>query len=110
MTTKCYDASCPYHDSNHEDPDDGPFCHEPFCKKALLEKIEPELIRLEDGFYYWYPQRKGALSADDLRFVADVLDERNRPWMDHLKEYLLGGSERAKEELKEAIKAGDSAK
>ena len=110
MTIECYDTSCQYHSIHHEGPDDGPFCYEPFCKKAMLEKIEPELVFLEDGFCYWSPERKGALSADDLRFIADVLDERNRPWMDHLKEYLLGESETAKEELKEAIKAGDSAK
>ena len=101
MTIECYDTSCQYHSFHHEGPDEGPFCYEPFCKKALLEKIEPELVRLENGFCYWHPQHKGALSADDLRLIADVLDERNAELNEKLKEHFLGEFATAEEARKE---------
>lgn len=32
MTIECYDITCPYHEFNKIDGDDGPYCHESVCK------------------------------------------------------------------------------
>ena len=46
----------------------------------FLAKCEPDIIVLEDGFRYFAPGGGGALSADNLRVIADELDSRNAEW------------------------------
>lgn len=43
---------------------------------------------LEDGFVYFFPANKGALSATDLRIIADEIDHRNASWEAQLEEDL----------------------
>jgi len=55
----------------------------------LIQKVKAsgDLIYLEDGFLYFCPQTSGALSAEQLRSIADELDRRNKTWNKQLNEY-----------------------
>lgn len=46
-----------------------------------------EFWPLEDGFIYYWPKKRGALSAGNLRELADELDRRNEPWSKHIDRY-----------------------
>ena len=46
-----------------------------------------EFIYLEDGFLYYDPKSSGAISAHQLRTIADELDRRNKNWSDQIDEY-----------------------
>lgn len=47
-----------------------------------------EFVTLDDGFvYYWPPTGCGALSAYQLREIADELDRRNAPWQADINKY-----------------------
>lgn len=35
-----------------------------------------------DGFIYWWPSGSGHHSSHHLRWIADELDRRNKPWED----------------------------
>lgn len=48
-------------------------------KEIVLESMESDVITLEDGYQY-FDTTKGALSAVDLRDIADELDRRNAEW------------------------------
>jgi hypothetical protein len=39
---------------------------------------------LEDGFQYFWVENRGAMSAADLRVIADELDRLNKDWQDEL--------------------------
>ena len=39
-----------------------------------------EFQALEDGFVYYWPSSGGAISARQLRLLADELDRRNADW------------------------------
>ncbi len=51
-------------------------------KEVVLEKSKNEIIPLEDGYHYFWVSGKGAMSADELRIIADELDRMNKPWED----------------------------
>lgn len=46
-----------------------------------------EFIQLEDGFWYYWPQKFGAIPAYQLRQLADELDRRNKVWEESIDEY-----------------------
>ena len=52
-------------------------------KAVELGDIDP----LDDGYLYYWPRSGGALSAYDLRSIANKLDELNKPWDDQVQEY-----------------------
>lgn len=39
-----------------------------------------EIIVGEDGFYFYWPDRRGGYTAANLRELADELDRRNAAW------------------------------
>ena len=42
----------------------------------------------DDGYIYYCPEKSnGYLSAHQLRFIADELDKRNKPWDDSIAKY-----------------------
>lgn len=43
-----------------------------------------EITPLEDGFLYFWVKDRGAMSAWDLRIIADELDKRNEPWWEEI--------------------------
>jgi hypothetical protein len=45
----------------------------------LIKKVyeNDDILQLEDGDYYYWVENKGALSAHNLRVIADELDRRN---------------------------------
>lgn len=43
-----------------------------------------EIGPLEDGFQYFWIKDRGALSAFDLRILADELDRRNKDWQEQI--------------------------
>ena len=54
-------------------------------RKSIYKRIQiiaegnKEFVTLEDGsVYYWSRQQGGALSASELRILADILDEKNK--------------------------------
>lgn len=57
-------------------------------KARLLEVTESQLIQEVDGFYYYFPQDGGFISADGLRIIADKLDRRNKDWNEYINKYL----------------------
>jgi len=46
---------------------------------ALLDKNK-DIGPLDDGFQHFWIKDRGALSATDLRIIADELDARNADW------------------------------
>ena len=46
-----------------------------------------EFLPLEDGFCYYAPNGCGGISADDLRKLADHLDEINKPHEEAMAKY-----------------------
>lgn len=53
----------------------------------IKEKMN-EFVTLDDGFvYYWPATGCGALSAYQLREIADELDRRNAPWQADINKY-----------------------
>lgn len=60
-------------------------------QKKLIEVIDQnkDIIAGDDGFYIFWPTRisSGALTAQDLRIIADELDRRNAPWQSQLEKY-----------------------
>lgn len=52
------------------------------------------IMPLEDGFYYWWPTHGvGALTSNNLREIADLLDDINEPWEEQIKEYFATNTE-----------------
>jgi type IV secretory pathway VirJ component len=52
----------------------------------MLEE-QGELVTGDDGFVYYWPSKNGALSAHDLRIIADELDRRNARWEAEITAY-----------------------
>lgn len=52
-----------------------------------------------DGFYYFYEdsQLTGCWGAWELRRIADLLDEVNKPYRDELSEYFKNGKDKLAE-------------
>ena len=46
-----------------------------------------EFVTLEDGYIYYWPSMQGALTSDDLRELANEIDERNDAWDKQVKDY-----------------------
>lgn len=46
-----------------------------------------EFLYLEDGFLYYAPNGGGAISAHQLRILADELDRRNKDWEEQINKY-----------------------
>lgn len=44
-----------------------------------------EIGPLDDGYRYFWIKDRGALSARDLRIIADELDRRNKEWDEHIQ-------------------------
>ena len=40
---------------------------------------------LDDGYQYFWIKDRGALSATDLRIIADELDARNKDWREQVE-------------------------
>jgi len=56
----------------------------------IIQKIDEagEWLTLDDGFLYFDPRPAcGALSAANLREIADELDRRNAEWAKQIDEY-----------------------
>lgn len=65
-----------------------------------------ELYREVDGYYvYWPSDRRGYLSAEFLRELADKLDELNKNWDEEVR---IGLEAAADDAAREASEAGDS--
>ena len=47
----------------------------------IKSKVAKEIETLEDGYKVWWPLTvKGYTNAEDLRIIADYLDELNKDW------------------------------
>lgn len=44
-----------------------------------------EIGPLDDGFQYFWIKDRGAMSATDLRIIADELDQRNKDWQEQIE-------------------------
>lgn len=51
------------------------------CKKG------DHFFRLDDGFMYFFPDRKGGISASQLREIADHLDKENEEITKSIEEF-----------------------
>jgi hypothetical protein len=59
-------------------------------KNKLIKHIDDagDFVVSDDGYIYFFPEKSnGYLSAHQLRFIADELDKRNKPWDDSITEY-----------------------
>lgn len=54
----------------------------------LKIQLADEIVTLEDGYKYYYPTKRGALSAAILRDIAGMLDALNKDWDKHVHEAL----------------------
>lgn len=54
--------------------------------RATIEE-RGEFMKMEDGMYYW-PKGNEEMSANDLRIIADILDEENEDWDDQARQDL----------------------
>jgi hypothetical protein len=58
-----------------------------YCRDSVVRVSDErnEFVQDVDGYVYWYPTAgNGHLSAHQLRWLADELDERNRPWNEQI--------------------------
>ncbi len=46
-----------------------------------------DFMCLEDGYYRWWPHGLGAISAEELRMIANELDRLNTDWDNQLQEF-----------------------
>lgn len=46
-----------------------------------------EFVMLEDGFWYYWPVDKGAISEYDLYCLYQELVKRNKKWQENIDEY-----------------------
>lgn len=46
-----------------------------------------ELLVGDDGFWRFWPERKGTWEADNLRSIADKLEELNKTWKEDVDDY-----------------------
>ena len=47
-----------------------------------------EILAKEDGFYDFWPELRGGYwEAHVLRAIADLLDEKNKPWQESIDKY-----------------------
>jgi len=46
-----------------------------------------DIVSLEDGFKYFWIANKGAMSAEQLRQVADLLDDMNKDYKAEIESY-----------------------
>ena len=53
-----------------------------------LAEAKGDFGRLEDGYWYYFSGRSGAISARQLRVIADELDSRNWVWDEKVKQEL----------------------
>lgn len=57
-------------------------------KLLRYAKTTREIMPLDDGFYYWWPESyRGAYAAYQLRWIADELDRLNEPYKKQINEY-----------------------
>lgn len=50
-------------------------------RAAVLKTIFPDCYREVDGYWVWGPRElAGCWTAEDLRVMAELLDEANRKW------------------------------
>ena len=61
-----------------------------------------DLIRFEDGFWYYLSEQDGATSSYCLREIADILDQMNKPYEDEMNAYF------DREESKGATQHGET--
>jgi hypothetical protein len=66
-------------------------------KNELYKLLEADIETLEDGYKYYWVKGKGALSASQLRAIADMLDELNKDWNDKVNEYFAHEAEKARD-------------
>lgn len=50
-----------------------------------------EFIMLEDGFWYYWPVDRGAISEYDLFLLWQELKRRNKMWKEDIDEYFRSG-------------------
>ena len=64
----------------HEDKSEGVY---------LNGKLIGQVMRFEDGYYSFLglDGYQGSWSSYDLRVIADLLDDLNKPWDNQVKEY-----------------------
>ena len=53
---------------------------------TVPSNIRVDIITLEDGYKYFWTS-KGAMSASQMRVIADILDKENEPYDRQVKEY-----------------------
>jgi hypothetical protein len=57
-------------------------------RQKLIDLVDErkEFVLDVDGFlYYWPSPNLGHLSSCQLRWIADELDKRNKPWQDQIE-------------------------
>lgn len=49
---------------------------------SVADRVKPgEWMKLEDGYWYYWPEgMSGCFSSENLRDIADRLDEKNYEW------------------------------
>lgn len=57
--------------------------------KDIIKHAEKngEFVMLEDGFWYYWPVDKGAISEYDLYCLYQELVKRNKKWQEDIDEY-----------------------
>lgn len=50
-------------------------------------EMNGEFVMLEDGFWYYWPVDKGAISEYDLYCLYQELVKRNKKWQENIDEY-----------------------
>jgi len=60
----------------------------------LTNRVLQDVIRGDDGFFVYWPEKvHGSLSSHYLRFIADILDKMNEPYIAELDRYFASGKE-----------------
>ena len=68
-------------------------CDREEIDRRVVESLDKrqEVITLDDGFQYFWIENRGALTAHNLRAIADELDRRNSAWKEQVERELREG-------------------
>lgn len=56
-------------------------------KVVEMASLNNEFVTGDDGFVMYWPRGVGGLTAQDLRDLADELDNRNKAWEEDINAY-----------------------
>lgn len=59
--------------------------------QKVISRVKEDVVILDDGYSYYWPKNKGALSSTTLKIIAAYLEQLNKPLEDQIAKDLNDG-------------------